>query len=344
MAEYFVDDATGNDADDGLSEANAFKTIDKSMNTVAAGDKVWVKNTNDYTETATIDTVGTGTSWIVFEGYTSTTGDGGKATIDGGSSRTSGITTTLTTLYHRFENFILKNHTGNGFNTSSGDVLLMVNCEFNNNGTRGLEADNAIVCVNCSATGNSGDGFGSDRSPLCINCTAHNNTIDGFQTDADGGTWYNCIASSNGAHNFHIRGSTSGSAAVLNCTTDGDGKDSNSGIKVNFASFIIVLLNSIFYDCDTGIDGNSSHLASEIGLNNLLNSNTTDYTDWVPTGTDVTGAPKFVDEANQDYKIAGGSAAANAGADNSGSSSPGMDIGAHQSADPVVINARRRIM
>ena len=82
MATYYVSDATGNDGDTGLTELLAWATIDHAMNTVVAGDKVWVKADGDYTETATIDTIGTNVSPIVFAGYTSTPRDGGQATIE----------------------------------------------------------------------------------------------------------------------------------------------------------------------------------------------------------------------------------------------------------------------
>ena len=64
MATYFVSAATGNDADTGLTEALAWLTIDKAMNTVVAGDKVWVKADGNYTETATIDTAAAAAHFI----------------------------------------------------------------------------------------------------------------------------------------------------------------------------------------------------------------------------------------------------------------------------------------
>ena len=335
MATYYVDNANGSDASDGLSEANAWATIDKAMNTVAAGDKVWVQGGTDYTETATMDTVGTTTAWIVFEGYTSTTGDGGKATIDGASTRANGITSSLAATYYRFENLIFENHTGNGFNTITSDALLFVNCEFNNNGGRGAECDNVGVFIDCTATGNTGDGFGSDVGGRYISCTAHNNSGDGFQGDSGATVFYNCISSSNSLNGFIGQGSgTSGAMCAFNCTVDGDGKDTNIGFDESFVAAPVVLVNCIAYDCTTGIEGHSTTpSAAQIGRNNLVNGNTTAYTVWDPTSTDVTSAPGFTNEANQDYTLAGGSAARNAGADNSGTSSPGMDIGAHQSAD-----------
>jgi len=109
MTTFFVSDATGNDADDGLSEANAFLTIDKAMNTVAAGDKVFVKGDGTYSEDAVIDTVGTKTTPIVFEGYTTTTGDNGKATM---SATTNCISTALGAIFYLFLNFKFEDGSG----------------------------------------------------------------------------------------------------------------------------------------------------------------------------------------------------------------------------------------
>ena len=180
MAIYFIDDDTGLDSDTGLSEALAWKTIDKAMNTVAAGDKVWVKNTNDYTETVTIDTAGTSTAWIIFEGYTSSTGDGGKFTIDGASSRANAFISALGNIYYRFENMIIENHTSIGFNGVSVDKGVFVNCEFNTNGNNGFLFDNGACCVNCIAIGNTTNGFESGIGGRYINCNSQGNTSGGF--------------------------------------------------------------------------------------------------------------------------------------------------------------------
>ena len=87
-------------------------------------------------------------------------------------------------------------------------------------------------------------------------------------------------------------------------------------------------------------EGNNTirYVASSTSYNNLLYSNTNDYESGsFPSGHgrfDVTGsAPAFTNEASHDYTLGSSSPARNAGADNSGTSSPGMDIGAHQSED-----------
>ncbi len=334
MATYFVDNANGNDGSDGLSEGNAWATIDKAMNTVAAGDKVWVQGGTDYTETATIDTVGAGNNWIVFEGYTTSTGDGGSFTIDGGSTRANGITSVLTpTTHYRFENMILENHTGNGFNTTSSDVLVFVNCEANSNGARGFELNNCSVFVSCKANSNTTDGFGGDISCTFINCEAFSNTQNGFEVDVGGIILYNCIAFSNALSGISGKGNAFTVAVMFNCTVDGDSKDSDNGWASSSGQLPVCLVNNILYDCTDGIDGNANgDDASRIGFNNLVNSNTNAHNNWGPTGDDVTGAPAFTDEGANDYTLGSGSAAIDAGSDHSGTSSPSMDIGAHQKA------------
>ena len=87
---YYVDAATGSDANAG-GKGDPWLTIQKSMDGVAAGDFVWVKGGTDYTEDATGTTSGTFTNSICWEGYTATTGDGGKFTIDANGYDTSDI-------------------------------------------------------------------------------------------------------------------------------------------------------------------------------------------------------------------------------------------------------------
>lgn len=108
---FFVDVATGSDADDGLSEANAWLTIQKAADTLVAGEKAWIKAGN-YAEQVDLDTnTGTGSLPIVFEGYTSATGDGGKFTVTGSGSRASCLVFNGTADYLTFKNIILTSPT-----------------------------------------------------------------------------------------------------------------------------------------------------------------------------------------------------------------------------------------
>ena len=96
MTTYYVDNVDGDDANAGTSEGsgNAWASIGKAMQTVAAGDHVGIKVTGtDYTvedgstdSIGAIITAGTAASPIIFEAYTTTLGDrptgSGRATLD----------------------------------------------------------------------------------------------------------------------------------------------------------------------------------------------------------------------------------------------------------------------
>jgi len=70
-----------------------------------------------------------------------------------------------------------------------------------------------------------------------------------------------------------------------------------------------------------------------ISRNNLLNSNTQNYAGGAGTYTgEVTDPPQFEDEDNNDYRLALGSPARDAGFDLGG----GMDIGAYQTEVAIV--------
>jgi hypothetical protein len=142
-------------------------------------------------------------------------------------------------------------------------------------------------------------------------CISINNTGDGL-TMANGGFVYSCVCVSNGLLNININGTLN---VVVNCTTDGDAKDSNSGVEFSAtATHEHVLINTILYDCGTGLAGPSTHGERIISLHNLVNSNTTDY--GTGLGTDegeVTAAPLFIDEGGGDYGLQNSSPARSAG-------------------------------
>lgn len=86
MATYYIDPTNGNDADDGLSWANAFLTLNGAEDEpVAAGDLVWV-GPGVYRELLTVDISGAGGSEIVYVGDVTgehTDGVGGIVRVTG---------------------------------------------------------------------------------------------------------------------------------------------------------------------------------------------------------------------------------------------------------------------
>jgi len=317
VTDFFVDGAVGNDANAGTSEGagNAWLTIDKGMNTVSDGDTVYIKASATYTELVTIDNGAKVDEVTAFIGYTTVITDNGQITIDGSGSNNYGITTALTVpIYYHFANIIVQNSTGTGFNI-------------------GTSADNTSF-FNCVSESNS-NGFIGDNNMSYLQCTASNNTTDGFQGD-NYQSHNSCQAFANGANNFllatgaivdslaygltgtgdiNIFGDSGNGVMVAGCTVDGENVTGVNGIELEGINSIIV--NNIIYDCDQGVEMTATRGRVPLAGYNLLNSNTSDYGgNVIPIpGTDVSGAPQFEDEANDDYSLADGSPAIDAGTD-----------------------------
>jgi hypothetical protein len=84
MATYYVDGAVGNDSNAGTSagSGNAWATISKALSVAVGGDRVWVKASATYSISTGLTGGGAAyNSHVRYEAYTSTTGDGGRATI-----------------------------------------------------------------------------------------------------------------------------------------------------------------------------------------------------------------------------------------------------------------------
>jgi hypothetical protein len=182
------------------------------------------------------------------------------------------------------------------------------------------------------ATGNSSDGIYAENDIKVIGGDISGNGGYGVRCPGYSGVAFGVMANSNASIGLQVRrGGT-----AINCTVDGDSKDTGSGVDFSgYSDFTHVLVNTIIYDCVNGINGDATPCNGfAIGRNNLINGNTNQYVNWETDAqaTDITDAPGFTAEGS-DYTLGASSAARNAGYDGSGSSSPGMDIGAHQSAD-----------
>ena len=335
MPTYYVDGAVGNDTNLGTSEGagNAWATIQYASDNIAAGDKVFIKASASYAEAVTVTTLAAYDNSIIWEGYTTTPGDGGKITMDGGGSLLRGIFSASTQLYsYMFFNIIVTDYTSVGVFATAADSVYFENCDFTGNGNAGADVDQYCRFVNCTFTGNSSDGVRSDYYTQFWGCTAHTNGGDGFYNTlyeiAYGNVSYNNTGQAFG-------GSLGGN--WINNTIDGENSGTGFELTGSWTRFSIV--NNIVYDCALGVDGSGAAKweARQVSINNLMNSNTVDYeASSFRSGigfSDISDAPGFTDEGGDDYTLASDSAARNAGADASGMSSPGMDIGAHQSED-----------
>lgn len=334
MATYYVSDATGDDADTGLTEALAWATIDKAMNTVAAGDTVYVKADGDYLETVTIDTVGTSSGTITFEGYTTTPGDGGQATVDAESTRASCLLDSLgaVSAFYVFKNLIFKRGTADNVLLSVRD-LLFKNCQFSNAADDGITFGLWSFFENCLFDGNGADGADTpDNFGFFVGCRFADNTGGGLEF-AGGARVFDCTFVGNGGDAIDTASTDGSFVFILGCTIDGDGKTTNTGIDCNVPFWKrTVVINNIIYDCVWGVRSIAQGTYF-LSRNNLLYNNTTDYANFQTFEGEVTAAPQFEDEAGGDYSLGSASPAKNAGFDGylQNGSSQLRDIGAIES-------------
>ena len=313
MTTYYVDTVLGDDANAGTAEGagNAWATIDKAMNTVAAGDKVWVKASGTYAETPVWDTAGANTSPIIFEGYTSTTGDNGKVTIDG-TGNTNCMTSSLGAAYYIFRNFKFDGATSVGVAMATTDNCTWFNCEFTNNGAAGMTADNNHFFYNCTFANNSGAGIDADANMRFIGCLAYGNGADNLKADSVM-LMYKTVSYNPGTNSDCANLSA---GLVVASTFDADNITGSDCVYLG-TDLDPLVIDCILYDAaGNGATINASIWSAQAFVGyNLVNDNGTDYSQ---TGEnigiqDVTSAPAFTDEANDDYTLDLTSPAKNAG-------------------------------
>lgn len=313
----------------------AIATIDRAMNLIRDGEKSWVKATADYTETATIDRAATATTPIIFEGYTSTTGDGGRVTINGSASRASGLLDGLssaTSVNYLFKNFRFTNHTSHGVNCDVDNVTFK-NCRFDDNVGSGCNGGDRWTFENCDASDNDVAGITVVSNGCFIGCRAFNNGTRGLNSTS-GAVFLFCECFNNATEALRAGGASTDVFICVNCTIDGNADATDVGIQVNAGIATVVIMNNIIYDCTLGATQTTVIGERAIVRNNLINANATAYTGLTSSAGDVTGAPNFINEGSNDYRLATASPAVDAGFDGSANTATGnsssIDIGAHQ--------------
>jgi hypothetical protein len=325
VAIYYVDGSVGNDgntgANPGAGGTGAWATIQHGMATIIAGDSLWVKNSVTYNELITIANAGTSISPIRVAGYASVTGDKGQIIIDAQGTRSHCINSTVggTQVFYTFENIVMASSTLANVDTNRF-ATFWKNCQFIHSTTDGFKGGQAFF-ENCKFDSNGGHGLNwqSGNNVVCVGCRFFDNGTDGFHqtissTTLACGLIY-CEFFSNNTNGISVGNSNDVVSIIINCTVDGDNKDTVKGLVfgAGFRQFACVL-NSIFYDCATGI-GSPNQLNAAISRNNLVNSNTTPYSGFSTFDGEVTSAPSFNNEGSNDYRPSSSSPLKNAGYD-----------------------------
>ncbi len=343
MAIIFVD-STATGTDDGSSWTNAYPSLNTAISAAnhAPGDQYLVSGT--FLETVTIAEVAARTTPTIIQGDDKSGGAGvgnpAQFTIDAESTRANCIDESLGSvqIFYVFKNMTCQNATGVGiFIGIQIDNLTLVDCIITANGSWGVQIDNYIACQGCEFSLNTaGGGLDADLGVYVIGCLFQANTGEGVETTSSATVVAFSVFDSNSGDSIYS-GIAVG-AAVINCTIDGDAKDTTNGIRFFSSSADLqMVINTIVYDCATGIRAGTDMGEMALSRNNLLNGNTTAYVSYATHAGEVTGAPAFESEGT-DYTPGSSSPALEAGYDGGeivGDGSTYIDIGAIQREPPA---------
>lgn len=306
------------------SSDGELKSLDACMNAMVNADDTtfYCRNTATYTGAWSLDTaVSSATQTCTFEGYGTSVGDNSKITSTG----------VLTDAVATRVNYCFKNILFDAADTLTNCVsfgsyeIMWRNCDFINATSNNITTAQANWFWNCTFTGSGGDGVACGAMGCFFMCTFSDNVLSGI--DCGGQlVCFSCIFFSNGgiaadggpANEHHV--------ILINCTIDGDSKDTTTGIlKPSSNRGMCAVINTIIYDCATGIESHKDE--RDLFLNNLMNSNTSDFAGSASDqeSTHITSAPDFVNEGT-DFALNTSSPAKGAGTDQSNN----IDIGAHQ--------------
>ena len=300
-------------------------TSSSLIDAAANPPRVNFKNDATYaiTSAITCNTVGP----VCYRGYSSSYGDSGRFTIDGGTTGASYALLTFTLNHQRLENCILQNNgaTGSatGLQTSGGPARFVLrNVVVNNVRGIGINLPTAAQAVECEAYAcNQSNtlglgGFGCSTGVI-ERCIAHDNTgsnNSGFVAPAGGPspTFLHCIADTNGRDGFAID-TTVGSVVMVNCDAYNNGRDGvrnnsagNSLVRIVSCNFTKnagwgINISSIVKTANTSIDTCGFGTGSEANTSGTITG--TLYADVSGTVTYASNATPYTDPANGDFRI-----------------------------------------
>lgn len=335
MTTFTVRASGGSDANDGLSFATAFATIQKMADTLTASDLGLVASDGVHIPSAIVlldINNGTFASPIQWRGAGPLGEDDGSiATISGNGvlgavfddratggdhSHFEGLRVTNTTLFGfrfstnrpgiLFERCRIDSHGAEGVQVGSNQTqITFVDCELDSNGKAGVRASVANVgqvsLINCLIHNNGEHGVEISRTLTIQSCWIYNNALDGV----------NCIG-------------TPVCISLTNTIIDNNGDD---GVKVSSTTSLqaIITNNIISNNAGFGVSLEGTEVngirGSNLYFNNTLGNVTFDgvsaatLTAFETISGSLTGDPLFVNTTlgSEDYRIVSGSPAFGAG-------------------------------
>ena len=227
-----------------------------------------MKNDQTYSLTASIAVNNAGGAYVV-QGYSSSVGDGGKATWDGSTS-TGQIFTQMGPTGTLWIDHIFKTSISSGtadLVTTSSQQFGIYRCVFTGSRGHGLNANSTTgtVLSECEAYGNntsntaSKAGFAITSSANILRCYSHDNTgsnTAGFLISSSGVTITNSISDTNGGIGISFTGTSSAAPNVVaNCDVYNNGSD---GIKVGSSAAISLWIENTNLIKNTGAGINNT--------------------------------------------------------------------------------------
>ncbi len=297
------------------SIGGAFATMQRAVNAhvASAKENTYIKSSAIYTESVTSDHVlGDSNIFVIWEGYSTSPGDGGKVEINGQNVRAIGID--FPTKYAVIKNFHVYNHTSHGINT--GDHGRIINCETDHNGNNGIQCTHGGIFLKCYSHDNTHFGLLSAQGQAIVLCCVLNDNSGLYGLACAGGVVWRTVANGNAGVGLSIEGETGILGVVLDCLIDG--KLLNTVVGIEFLQYMegTVLINTVIYNCISGIRGVEAvgFPPNVFSYNNLIAGNTFPYTNFGTTSGEIMSMPLFINEGI-DYTPASGSPAIGAGID-----------------------------
>ncbi|ANS03303.1 hypothetical protein [uncultured Mediterranean phage uvDeep-CGR2-KM19-C37] len=261
---YYVDPDDGDDSTgNGLSDATAWKTIQKALDTITRdstdGDQINIKAGTDDVLGAVLDVIDyddasgvpAPAAPLIFRGYTAVANDGGIGGIDAGGATSVWSSTTIDGVH--FVDMHLHNSTSSTM----------------------LTLDNFCMVSNCDIeTGGTGHGIVTGGFGTIHNCYIHDCGGRGVQFSGQNGKVVHCFFR-NSTRKFSqaIQIGTSGgyiAGNVMNLDSTSDG--------IEFGYGVAVMNNSVYLSSGTGVAINATSAGgySNVVVNNLAEINHAD--------------------------------------------------------------------
>lgn len=330
--------STGGTGNLGGALASLGKLFTSSSGTTipVQGNVVWITGTLTITSTINVTKASSGNfERIVIEGYSSSRGDGGKATITTATNSTVIFTlgglgielrnlSLTTTAGTKAAGIIANSSSGN----NAGEQITIRDCTINGF-TIGIDDYNGgylfpLVIHNTTIENCSSQGVYIGNVCVMIGCYIYNNTSDGVALVSFGQlVAINCVSSSNGGCGFNDQGTDDNRTVILkqcviyNNTSDGVKLNQNANVQS------LVSINGIYYNNGGyGINGPGVETAAApftqlLQLNNAFGANSSGARNTgVPSDTsDISlSANPFNNAGSGDFSLnstAGGGAACN---------------------------------